>query len=243
MDRTIEFLLTALGILALPCLGVLILIAFIVVGIVFARKHRQKWDEAWVEVARRTGLTYASKTLEQLSQEAQQQAAMEPPGKRRLIRVAPPTAPPRLVGQYRGLDVVVDVFTKDFGDLNTPDERRFTRISVPVQNRENCRLAIRDRRFWSPYSALKAPSVQVSAVGESDFDRRFTVQGDPPHAVARLFGDGGLAQRLVAEAARYEVRLENQEVQLVAKGLEIRPDVLHSLLDLVVDLAVRIDRG
>jgi hypothetical protein len=242
MDRTVEFLLTALGILALPCLGVLVLIAFIVVGIVLARKHRQKWDQAWVEVARRTGLTYASKTLEQLSQEAQQQAAVEPPGKRRLIRVAPPTAPPRLVGQYRGFDVVVDSFTRDFGD-DTPDKRRFTRITVPVQNRENCRLAIRDRRFWSPHSDLKAPSVQVSAGSGGDLDRRFVVRGDPAQAVARLFGDGGLAQRLVAEAARYEVRLENQEVQLVAKGLEIRPDVLHSLLDLVVDLAVRIDRG
>lgn len=242
MDQTIEFLLTALGILALPCLGVLILIAFVVVGILLARKHRQKWDEAWVEVARRTGLTYASKTLEQLSQEAQQQAAMEPPGKRRLIRVAPPTAPPRLVGQYRGLDVVIDVFTRDFGD-DTPDERRFTRITVPVQNRENCRLAIRDRRFWSPHSDLKAPSVQVSAVGEGDLNRRFTVQGDPAHAVARLFDDGSLARRLADESARYEVRLEGQELRLVAKGLEIRPDVLHSLLDLAVDLAARVDRG
>lgn len=242
MDETLQFLLTALGILALPCVGVLILIVFVVVGIVFARKHRQKWDEAWVEVARRTGLTYASKTLEQLSQEAQQQAAMEPPGKRRLIRVAPPTAPPRLVGQYRGFDVVVDVFTRDFGD-DTPDERRFTRITVPVQNRENSRLAIRDRRFWSPYSALKAPEVPVSAVGGGDLDRRFVVQGDPAHAVARLFGDASLAQRLVAEAAQYEVRLENQEMRLVAKGLEIKPDVLHSLLDLAVDLAARVDRG
>jgi hypothetical protein len=241
MDRTVEFLLTALGILALPCVGVLILIAFIVVGIVFARKHRQKWDEAWVEVAQRTGLTYASKTLEQLSQEAQQQAAMEPPGKRRLIRVAAPTAPPRLVGRYRGFDVVVDSLTKNFGD-DTPDERRFTRIAVSVQNRESCRLAIRDRRFWSPHSALKAPSIQVDAIGGGDFDRRFTVQGDPAHAVTRLFGDGGLAQRLVAEAVQYEVRLENREVRLVAKGLEIRPDVLHSLLDLAVDLAVRVDR-
>jgi len=28
----------------------------------------------------------------------------------------------------------------------------------------------------------------------------------------------------------------------VAKGLEIKPDVLHSLLDLAVDLAARVDR-
>jgi hypothetical protein len=242
MDRTIEFLLTALGILVLPCLGVLILIAFVVVGILLARKHRQKWEGAWVEVSRRTGLTYASKTLEQLSQEAQQQAAMEPPGRRRLIRVAPPTAPPRLVGRYRGFDVVADSFTRDFSSDETPDERRFTRITVPVQNRENCRLAIRDRRFWGPHSALKAPEVRVSAVGEGDLERRFTVQGDPAHAVARLLGDGALARRLVAEASRYEIRLENQEVQLVAHGLEIRPDVLHSLLDLAVDLAARVDR-
>ncbi|MBN1812138.1 MAG: hypothetical protein JXA14_09910 [Anaerolineae bacterium] len=240
MDSTIQFLLTALAILSIPCTGILILIAFIVIGIPLARKHRQKWDEAWVEVARRTGLTYASKTLEQLRQEAQQQAAMEPPGKRRLIRVGPPTAPPRLVGQYRGFDVVVDSFTRDFGD-DTPDERRFTRISVSVQNCENCCLAIRDRRFWSPHSALKAPEVRVSAVGESDFERRFAVQGDPAHSVARLLGDGALARRLVAETAQYEIRLENQGVQLVAQGLEIRPDVMHSLLDLAVDLAARVD--
>jgi hypothetical protein len=241
MDQTIEFLLTALGILALPCLGVLILIAFIVVGIVFARKHRQRWDKAWVEVARRTGLTYASKTLEQLSQEAQRQAAMGPPEKRRLIRIAPPTAPPRLVGQYRGFGVVVDVFTRDFGDLDTPDERRFTRIAVSVQNRENCRLAIRDRRFWSPHSGLKAPEVQVSVAGGGDFERRFVVQGDPEYAAMRLFSDGSLAQRLAEEMAQYEVRLENQEVRLVTKGLEVRPDVLHALLDLAVDLAARVD--
>jgi len=82
----------------------------------------------------------------------------------------------------------------------------------------------------------------VSAVGGGDLDRQFVVQGDPAHAVARLFGDGSLAQRLVAEAAQYEVRLENQEMRLVAKGLEIKPDVLHSLLDLAVDLAARVDR-
>ncbi|MBN1976358.1 MAG: hypothetical protein JW918_03055 [Anaerolineae bacterium] len=242
MDETVRYVLTALGILALPCLGALTFIAFVVVGILLARKHRQRWDEAWVEVARRTGLTYASKTLEQLGQEAQQQAAMEPPGKRRLIRVAPPTAPPRLVGHYRGFDVVVDVFTRDFGD-DILDERRFTRVMVPVRNREDCRLAIRRRRFLSPDSALKAPEVRVSAVGEGDFERRFVVQGDPEYAVARLFADGSLAQRLAEEAAQYEVRLENQEVRLVAKGLEIRPDVLPALLDLAVDLAARVDRG
>jgi hypothetical protein len=241
MEETLQYILTALGILALPCLGVLIFVAFIVVGIIFARKHRQKWDEAWVEVARRTGLTYASKTLEQLSQEAQQQAAVEPPGKRRLIRVAPPTAPPRLVGHYRGFDVVVDSLTKDFGD-DTPDERRFTRFTVNVRNRENCRLAIRKRRFLGPDSALRAQEIQVSAIGEGDFERQFVVQGDPEYAVARLFDDGSLAQRLVEEAARYEVRLEGQEMRLVAEGLEIRPDVLHALLDFAVDLAARIDR-
>ena len=241
MDQTVQLLLTALGILALPCLGVLIFVAFIVVGIIFARKHRQKWDEAWVEVARRTGLTYASKTLEQLSQEAQQQAAMEPPGKRRLIRVAPPTAPPRLVGHYRGFDVAVDSLTRDFGD-DTPDERRFTRVTVSVRNRENCRLAIRKRRFLGPDSALKEPEVQVSAIGEGDFERHFMVRGDPEYAVARLFDDGSLARRLVEEAARYEVRLEDQELRLVAEGLEIRPDVLHALLDFAVDLAELVDR-
>lgn len=241
MEPTVQFLLVALAILSIPCIGILILIAFIVIGIPLARKHRQKWDEAWVEVARRTGLTYASKTLEQLGQEAQQQAAMEPPGRRRLIRVAPPTAPPRLMGHYGGFGVVVDSFNRDFGD-ETSDERRFTRITVSVQNRENCRLAIRDRQFWSPHSALKMPEVQVSAVAGEDLDRRFIVQGDPAHAVMRLFGDGSLAQLLVAQASQYEVRLENQEVQLVAKGLETRPDVLHSLLNLAVDLAARVDR-
>jgi hypothetical protein len=241
MDPTIQLLLTTLGILALPCLGVLIFIAFVVVGIIFARKHRQKWDEAWVEVARRTGLTYASKTLEQLGQEAQRQAAMEPPGKRRLIRVAPPTAPPRLEGHYRGFDVVVDSLTKDFGD-DTPDQRRFTRFTVSVRNRENCRLAIRKRRFLSPDSALKAPEVQVSAAGAGDFERHFVVRGDPEYAVMRLFENGSLAHRLAEEAARYEVRLVDQELHLVAEGLEIRPDVLHALLDFAVDLAAQIDR-
>jgi hypothetical protein len=237
MEPTVQFLLVALAILSIPCIGIVILVAFIIIGIPLARKHRQKWDEAWVQVARRTGLTYASKTLEQLGQEAQQQAAMEPPGKRRLIRVGPPTAPPRLVGQYRGFGVIVDSFTKDIGD-ETSDERRFTRVTLSVQNRENCRLTIRDRRFWSPRSALKVPEVQF----EGDFGRRFVVQGDPAHAVTRLFGDGGLAQLLVAQASQYEVRLDNREVQLVAKGLETRPDALHSLLDLAVDLAARVDR-
>ena len=242
MDQTIQLLLTVLGILALPCLGVIIFVAFIVAGIIFARKHRQRWDEAWVEVARRTGLTYASKTLEQIGQEAQQQAAMEPRGKRRLIRVAPPVAPPRLVGHYRGFDVVVDVLSRDFGELDTPEEHRFTRVSVSVQNRENCRLAIRKRRFLSPDSILKAPEVQVGAVGVGDFGRQFVVQGDPEYAVTRLFSDGSLAQLLVAQALQYEVRLENQEMRLVAKGLETKPDVLHSLLDLAVDLAAQVDR-
>lgn len=240
MDETFRYLLTALGVLALPCLGVLTFVAFVVVGILLARKHRQKWDEAWVEVSRRTGLTYASKTLEQLSQEAQQQAAMEPPGKRRLIRVAPPTAPPRLVGHYRGFDVVVDSLTKDFGG-DTPDERRFTRVTVSVQNRENCGMAIRKRRFLSPNSALKAPEVRVSAA-KSDFERQFVVQGDPAQSVTWLFSDGRLARRLVEEAARYEVRLENQELRLVVEGLEIRPGVLQSLLDFAVDLAELVGR-
>ncbi|MFL7793548.1 MAG: hypothetical protein AB8I69_15510 [Anaerolineae bacterium] len=243
MDETVRYVLTALGVLALPCLGVLIFIVFVVVGIIFARKHRQRWDEAWVEVARRTGLTYATKTLEQLGQEAQQQAAMEPPGKRKFIRVAPPTAPPRLVGYYRGFDVVVDVLSRDFGEFNTPEEHRFTRVSVSVQNRANCRLAIRKRRFLSPDSALKAPEVQVSAAGEGAFKRQFVVQGDPEYAVTRLFADGSLAGQLAEEASRYEVRLEGQELRLVAEGLEVRPDVLHSLLDLAVDLAARVDRG
>jgi hypothetical protein len=242
MEPTIQFLLTALAILSIPCIGLLILIAFIVIGIPLARKHRQRWDEAWVETARRTGLTYASQTLEQLSQEAQRQAAVEPPGKRRLIRVAPPTAPLRLVGQYRGFDVVVDSFSEDYGDINTPDQRLLTRITVSVQNRESCRLAIRRRSFSTPHSALKAPEAQVSATDESDFERRFVVRGEPAHAVTRLFSDGSLAQRLAKEAAQYEIRLENQEVQLVAKGLETNPDVLHSLLDLAVDLAARVDR-
>lgn len=241
MDETLQLVLTALGILALPCLGVLIFVAFIVLGVIFARKHRQKWDEAWVETARRTGLTYASKTLEQLGQEARQQAAMEPPGKRRLIRVAPPTAPPRLEGHYRGFDVVVDSLTKDFGD-DTPDERRFTRFTLSVRNREGCRLAIRKRRFLGPDSVLKAPEVQVSAAGAGDFEREFVVQGEPEYAVMQLFSDGSLARRLSEEAARYEVRLEGQELRLVAEGLEIRPDVLHAQLDFAVDLAARIDR-
>jgi hypothetical protein len=49
MEPTIQFLLTALAILSIPCIGLLILIAFIVIGIPLARKHRQRWDEAWVE--------------------------------------------------------------------------------------------------------------------------------------------------------------------------------------------------
>ena len=235
MDETLQLILTALGILALPCLGILIFIAFVVIGILLARKYRQKWDAAWVETARRTGLTYASKTLEQLSQEAQ-----ELPGKRKLIRVAPPTMPPRLEGRYRGFDVAIDSLSRDFGG-ETPDERRFTRVSVSVQNRENCRLAIRKRRFLSPDSALQAPEVQVS-VAESDFERQFVVQGEPVHVATRLFSDGNLARRLVEEAVQYEVRLENQELRLLAEGLEIRPDVLHALLDFAVDLAGLVDR-
>jgi hypothetical protein len=238
MEPTTQFLLMALAILAIPCVGLLIFVAFVVIGILSVRKQRQKWDQAWVEVARRTGLTYATKTLEQLGQEARQQAAMAPPGKRKLIRIAPPTPPPRLVGGYRGFEVVVDSFTRDFSADETPDERTFTRIAVPIHSRENARLAVRDRRFWSPYSALKAPEVQVGV----DFDRRFVVHGDPAHVVTRLFGDGSLARRLAEEAAQYEVRLENGELRLVAKGLETRPDVLHSLLDLAVDFAARIDR-
>lgn len=241
MEPTIQYLLTALAILVIPCIGIIVLVAFIVIGILLARKRRQKWDEAWVKVARRTGLTYASKTLEQLAQEAQQQAAMEPPGRRRLIRVAPPNAPPRLMGRYRGFGVVVDSFSRDFGG-ETPDEHRFTRITASVQNRENCRLAIRDRRFSSPYSALKVPEGLVGAVADGDFDHRFTVQGDPTRVVTQLFGDGSLARRLAEEAARYEVQIENQELRLVAEGLEVRPDVLHALLDLAVDLAARVDR-
>jgi len=65
MEETVEFLLKALGILALPCVGIFILIAFVWAGILLARKHRQRWDGAWIETGESRGASRGKGTGDQ----------------------------------------------------------------------------------------------------------------------------------------------------------------------------------
>ena len=68
------------------CPGLLAFLVFIVIIFVVARQQRQKWEEGWVDFARRTGLSYESTTLKELEKESKTN--------RKFFRVGPPQTPP-----------------------------------------------------------------------------------------------------------------------------------------------------
>ena len=231
-------ILIALSLLA--CVGILGFVGFILVGVHSAYRRRRDWERSWRQVARRTGLVYESKTLEQLEQEAEPVSVG-----RELLRVGPPQMPPRMKGRLGGFEVVVDGLARTYADIDSGPgiERRFTRIVVSVENQGHYRFALRRRGFRSPSGQLDAPAVRIDEPGREDVGREFDARGHPESVVVSVLRARGVAERLVEMDSKLELRLEDETLRLVVSGWETRPDALESYLALAVEVASAIDRG
>lgn len=108
-----------------------------------------------------------------------------------------------------------------------PATRAFFRLSPPM---------------WPALARFSTPRERV-LVGDDEFDRAFLLRGQPEEIVATVFAPAELRQRVLELRPGTELMLRGTEIWLSEPGLERDVDYLQFVLDLLCDLAERVEEA
>ena len=209
------------------CPGLLAFLVFIVIIFVVARQQRQKWEEGWVDFARRTGLSYESTTLKELEKESKTN--------RKFFRVGPPQTPPQVAGQWRGFHVFVDAVSFSQGSVEDGGNltRWFTRFNVMMPNPRGGRVMLRTLYLRKP-RRFNAPELTEQMRNETTVDSNLRVWGEPVSYVRSAVESASLTKQLLQRKVAFELSRDHESVSLVVEDLEKDPAVMEWYLELAV---------
>ncbi|MCK4978645.1 MAG: hypothetical protein KAS36_17050 [Anaerolineales bacterium] len=190
----------------------------IVLLIYFVWKEDKKSEEAWRDLAERTGLSLQPRIF---------------------------MARKILAGTYRGRSIKLNTVTRgDYVDIQTgynhPGDT-YTRMAVSVDNPAgNIINLLEGGQFFS--RVFGAKSVQI---GHKSFDRRFTIQSRPENFAASVLSSAELRKRIMLTHLKPKIlRLGGRELYLERKFFNVRGSKasFFSLFDLLCDVADEVEK-
>ena len=193
----------------------------------FAFRKQKNWEHEWVQLARRTGLNYEGKTLEQLAQEKKREAP------EKIFHVAPPQQPPKLTGSWRGYRVTIDHKKVYYNDNNY----RFTRYQIAASIPGNDKMSLKRRLSVSPFGRFRAPKCTKAMRSEFDLPWNIQIRGEPLSFVRSVLQRPFVRESLEEIRHPYELRIEDQTLKLGVCRLVIPVDDMESHLNMLTQLA------
>ncbi len=191
-------------------LPVLIIVATVGLAVLIPYLLRQAQNHAWGDLASQLGLT------------------LETGGSF--------LAFPKVTGNYRGHDLVLDTFTRGYGK----QRRTYTRIVMTINNPANVQLSLYDENVFSRVAqALGSKDIQVD---DPEIDRRFRIQGQPEEAVKLLFESGMLREQLL-DLKALDLGLDGTSLRYSRQGIEKGIERLQNVLNLMGELATQVEQN
>jgi hypothetical protein len=175
------------------------------------RRSARNYQSAWQELAGRTGLIFT------------------PAGCLGLY------GGERVHGLYRGRPVRLDAS----GDSTVESLAEDTRIRVAVRNKGGAYFSLSPPML--PALARRFPPKEQVLLGDAAFDQGFLLRGKPAEFVAGVLAPEDLRQRLLHLRSGTGLILGAKDLFLQRHGLERDVDYLHFVLDLLCDLAERVE--
>jgi hypothetical protein len=175
------------------------------------RSSARNYRSGWQELASRTGLTFT------------------PAGCLGLY------GSERVHGMYRGRPVRLDAS----GDSTVESLVEDTRIRVAVRNKGSAYFSLSPPML--PALARRFPPKEQVLLGDAAFDQRFLLRGRPAEFVAEVLAPEDLRQRLLRFRSGTGLILGAEDLLLQRHGLERDVEYLHSVLDLLCDVAERVE--
>lgn len=175
------------------------------------RRSVRTYRSGWEELASRTGLTFT------------------PGGCLGLY------GGERVHGLYRGRPLRLDTS----GDSTLESLVEDTRIRVAVRNAGGAYFSLSPPML--PALARRFPPKEQVLLGDAAFDQGFLLRGRPAEFVAAVLAPADLRQRLLQLRSGTGLVLRAEDLLLQRHGLERDVEYLHFVLDLLCDLAERIE--
>ena len=175
------------------------------------RRSVRNYRSGWQELASRTGLIFT------------------PGGCLRLY------GDERVHGLYRGRPLRLDTS----GDSTLESLMEDTRIRVAVRNTGGAHFSLSPPML--PALARRFPPKEQVLLGDAEFDQGFLLRGRPAEFVAAVLAPEDLRQRLLQLRSGTGLVLRAEDLLLQRHGLEQDVEYLHFVLDLLCDLAERIE--
>lgn len=206
------------------CLGFTgLLVAFLV--LLWAYRQQQSWEREWVKFARRTGLIFEGKTLDQLSKEAQ--------ASRKFIQVGPPQLPPTIRGEWHGYPISIRHKKVYFDEMNY----WFTVYRVRATFHPEWRLLIRKRISVSPFNRFEYPNLSREMRSDFNLPGSMRIRGQPTSFVRSVLQKPAVREQLEGIQSGFELRLEEQSLKLALQKRKIPAQQMEKYLELIVYLA------
>jgi hypothetical protein len=171
------------------------------------------YNEAWNDLAKQTGLIFKPATF------FDHQRAV--------------------FGVYRQRQIRLETFEERLESFDRSSATStYTRIVVLLNQPTNLSMTIQEVGMLNRIGeALGMKDVQI---GDEDLDRRFNIQGQPQNEVVRLLSIHEVRKRLWL-AFDLNIKVEGQVITYKKYDVEINPDTLIGLFDLLCLLADEID--
>jgi hypothetical protein len=141
---------------------------------------------------------------------------------------------PVVTGMLRGHKMVLDTFMRGARKHRST----YTRIVITVDNPADLRLALSGETIFSKVG--KSLGIQDIQMGDEEIDHRFMIKGQPEEGVRRLLTSAAVRQRLLA-APWVNLELEGKSIRYERQGVEKNSERLHSLIELLSELAAAVD--
>jgi hypothetical protein len=142
---------------------------------------------------------------------------------------------PMVSGVYRGRSLALDTFTTQTGKNRTT----YTRLAVALKDPAPISLSISGEDLGSKLGKLVG--MKEITLGDEELDRRLFIRGEPELPVQRLFSNAMLRQKLL-EARLGNIMVNDRTVSYQRRGFESNPETMQSLFDLLVEIAMSVER-
>lgn len=147
-------------------------------------------------------------------------------------------ANPRILGQYDGRAVDMSISHRTRNGVSST----CTKLTVSVNNPNfrSLKISRHGKIMGFLDRAISGEDIQV---GNTEFDSRMTVRGDPPEMVRSALGDGGISTMLMEMRREGEITLRQSDNQLAYQhdSLELDVEYLTGLLNTLSRLAGRVE--
>ncbi len=147
-------------------------------------------------------------------------------------------ANPRIHGQYDGRAVDMSISHRTRNGVSST----YTKLTVSVKNPNfrSLKISRHGKIMGFLDRAIAGEDIQV---GNTEFDSRMTVRGDPPEMVRYVLGDGGMSTPLMEMRREGEITLRQSDNQLAYQhdSLELDIEYLTGLLNTMGRLAGRVE--